>query len=332
MAQIVGNYPQIARVETGWYSLDRALSNGKESGWPMTTYEITGFGGIGKSTFASSVMGKISEHYSRDLVYAPIEPIDRDLLSDILDSVNFNQKAHIISEETDEMIVDKFCELLADDKVATGIFDSLTAISPIAEMESSSADMNMGRRARLAGVLSRKLVHLNRFRTSPVSTIIISHVAASMSTTPTNTGSSTTGGETKKNLSKVRIKLRKMPEPTMTEQEENAYVVEGMVEKFNFGKDKRKFYVVVLGGKGIHTGLTAMYDCKMLKLCTFGRSITMGGTKYGSMKSMLDAAHTGNYRVFEPFIEALKNPSAVGKAEANDEDDFEDINDEELPE
>lgn len=321
-ADIVGNYPPIARVETGLWSLDRALSNGKEVGWPMTTYEVTGFGGIGKSSVSSSIMGLISEHYKKDMVYVPIEPIDRGLLSDILDSVSFSPKCHIVSEETDELMVDKFCELLADDKVCTGIFDSLTAISPIAEMESSSADMNMGRRARLAGVLARKLVHLNRFRTSPVTTIIISHVAASMSTTPTNTGSSTTGGETKKNLSKVRMKLRKMPEPTMTEQEENAYVVEGLVEKFNFGKDKRKFYVVVLGGKGIHKGLTAMYDCKMTGLATFGRSVTLGGVKYGAMKTMIERAHEGDDKFFAPFIEALKNPSKVGKAKVDEEDEL----------
>jgi len=319
MANIVGDYPEIERVETGLWSLDRALSNGRQVGMPMTTYEFTGFGGIGKSTVASSLMGMLSAHYQKDLVYAPIEPIDRELLSDILDSVLFQYKAHIVSGKTDEEIIDEFCSMLGDDKVATGIFDSLTAISPIAEMDSSSADMNMGRRARLAGVLARKLVHLNRFRTSPVATVIITHVAASMSTTPTNTGSSTTGGETKKNLSKVRVKLRKMPEPTMTDQDENAYVVEGLVEKFNFGKDKRKFYVVVLGGKGVHIGLTAMYDCKVLGLCSFGRSITLGGVKYGSMKSMLEKAHAGEHEYFQPFIDALKSPTKVGKADTSDE-------------
>ena len=321
MAQIIGEYPDIARVRTGLYSVDRALSSSHEVGFPMTTYELTGFGGIGKSTWGSGILGLVSQFYKKDLVYAPIEPIDRQLLSDILDQANFTGKAHIVAGQTDEEIVDEFCSMLQDDNVATGIFDSLTAISPIAEVESSSADMNMGRRARLAGVLARKLVHLNRFRTSPVATIIISHVASSMSTTPTNTGSSTTGGETKKNLSKVRIKLRKTPEPTMTEQDENAYVVEGLVEKFNFGKDKRKFYTVILGGKGIHLGLSAMYDCKVLGLCTFGRSVTLGGTKYGAMRTMLEKAHAGDDKFFEPFIEALKNPTAVGKAKVEEDDE-----------
>lgn len=324
MANISGDYPQIERVVTGLHSLDIALSNRTSIGFPMTTYELTGFGGIGKSTFASSILGIVGAHYQKDMIYAPIEPIDRELLGDILDSVAFENTCHIISGQTDEDIVDNFCEMLADDKVSGGVFDSLTAISPIAEVESSSADMNMGRRARLAGVLARKLVHLNRFRQSPVATIIISHVATPMSMTPTNTGSSTTGGETKKNLSKVRIKLRKMPEPTMTELDDNAYVIEGMVEKFNFGKDKRKFYCVVLGGKGIHVGLTAVYDCKMLKMASFGKSVTLNGEKFGNIRTLIQKAHAGETEIFQPFIDALKDPSKVSKVkeEADDAGQF----------
>lgn len=321
MANIVGDYPSIERVVTGLYSLDRALSNKHEVGFPMTTYELTGFGGIGKSTFASSILGMVGAHYKKDLVYAPIEPIDRDLLSDILDSVQFSNQCHIVAGDTDEEIVDNFCSMLGDDKFSGGVFDSLTAISPIAEVESSSADMNMGRRARLSGVLARKLVHLNRFRQSPVATILISHVATAMSMTPTNTGSSTTGGETKKNLSKVRIKLRKMPEPTMTDLEDNAYVIEGNVEKFNFGKDKRKFYCVVVGGQGVHVGLTAVYDCKVLKLASFGKSVTLNGEKFGNIRSLVAKAHAGDNKVFEPFIEALKNPSKIAKVEETNEDE-----------
>ena len=54
-AQIIGEYPSIERIVTGLWSLDRALSNRHEIGFPLTTYELTGFGGIGKSTLLESL-------------------------------------------------------------------------------------------------------------------------------------------------------------------------------------------------------------------------------------------------------------------------------------
>lgn len=324
MANITGEYPQIERIDTGCWSLNKALGGG----WPMTTVELTGFAGVFKTTVATSILAMVAEHYGKKFLYAPIEPADRQQMSDILDSVGFTKEAHIITEPTDEEMVDKFCELLGQDEYASGLFDSLTAISPIMEMESSSADMNMGRRARLTGVLARKLVHLNRFRTSPVTSILISHVTQSMSPTPTNTGSSTSGGEVKKNLSKVRIKARKMTEATMSDLDENAFVMEGLVEKYNFGKDKMKFYVAILGGKGIHLGLTALYDCKMLGIASFGKSITLGGQKYGAMRTIVAKAHAGDDEFFLPFINALKNPSKIEKVKA-DEDDLAFVGDDE---
>ena len=319
MAIITGNYPEIERIDTGCWSLNRALGGG----WPMTTAEVYGFAGVFKSTFSLSVLACVAEHYKKKLLYSPIEPTDVKMVNHILDSVGFTQETHISMEKTDEELIDKFCEFLGKDEYCAGLFDSLTSISPIMEMESSSADMNMGRRARLAGVLARKLVHLNRFRTSPVTSILLSHITQSLSPTPTNTGSSTSGGEVKKNLSKIRIKARLMTEPTMRELEENAVVMEGLVEKYNFGRDKLKFYVCILGGKGIHKGMTAMYDCKMTRLCTFGSSITLDGKKYGRMREIVAKAHAGDDEFFQPFINALQNPSKISKP-SEDEELYED--------
>jgi len=339
MAHSEGEYAPVYRVETGLHTLDRALSgngsNGEVSlGWPMTIYEVFGMKGVGKSTFSTSIAGIVAEHFQKDIVYAPVEHVDRDLLENILDSVSFTGLVSILGGRdmvkkflphlgmkkdeivTDEILGDCLVEALRRDSYAFGIFDSLSAVSPIEEMQSSSADKNMGRRARLSGVWVRQVLQSSRFRENGLcpSLIFITHNSTSMSSTPTNTGTQTSGGEAKKNLSKARIKLRKLPEPTMTEQDENAYVIEGLVEQFNFGKDKRKFYCVVLGGKGIHRGLTAVYDCKMLGLASFGKSVTLGGEKYGAMRTLVAKAHEGDDQFFQPFIDALKNPSKVGKA------------------
>lgn len=354
MVKSEGEYSPVYRVPTGLWSLDRALSGNSRDGnvtlgWPMTIYEVFGMKGVGKSTFSTSIAGIVAEHFKKDIVYAPIEHVDRDLLENILDSVSFSGLVSILGgrdmarkflpllkmkkEETitDEIIGDCLVEALRRDDYVFGVFDSLSAVSPIEEMQSSSADKNMGRRARLSGVWVRQVLQSSRFRENGMcpSLIFITHNSTSMSTTPTNTGTQTSGGEAKKNLSKARIKLRKLPEPTMNDLDDNAFVVEGTVEQFNFGKDKRKFYVVILGGSGIHPGLTALYDCKMAGLATFGASITMGGQKYGRMSSIIERAHAGDNAFFQPFIDALQNPSSVNKSKEKDVDpDFF----EELPE
>lgn len=346
-----GEYPQVYRIETGLYSLDRAYSgvgrDGKVAlGWPMTIHEIFGMKGVGKSTISTSLAGIVAEHFKKDIIYAPIEHIDRDLLENTLESVGFDGLVSILGgkdmvkkflptlkmgkEEIvgDEIIGDCFVEALRRDEYVFGIFDSLSAVSPIEEAESSSADKNMGRRARLAGVWVRQILHASRSREEGLcpSVIFITHVTTPMGGgTPTNTGTVTSGGEAKKNLAKARTKLRKLPEPTMNDQDQNAFVVEGTVEQFNFGKDKRKFYLVVLGGKGIHRGLTAMYDCKMSGLCTFGASITLGGQKFGRMASIIAEAHSGNDKFFEPFIQALANPSSVSKGAVADDEWIEEL-------
>lgn len=363
MANIEGAYPTIERVELGLRTLDIALSGLKSNpnspneylphlGWPMTIYEVFGFQGIGKTTFSTSIAGMIAESYGKNIVYAPIEHVDRELMNSQLDSVGFKtgkvsilggwdmaKKFLDLKKEknevvTDEIVLDCMIQAMHDDSYVFGILDSLTAISPFEEAESSVADKNMGRRARLAGALVRGLLHAEKHRTVPNSTILLSHKATSMSSTPTNTGAPTTGGETKKNIAKVRIALRRMPEPTMYNLDENAYILEGYVEKMNFGKDKRKFYVAVLGGKGIHKGLTAMYECKAYKLCTFGASITLDGKKYGRMSSIIERAHAGEEEFFQPFVDAIRNPSKHEKVSAEEEDEefVPDINDGELPE
>lgn len=90
---------------------------------------------------------------------------------------------------------------------------------------------------------------------------------------------------------------------------------------------------MVVGGQGIHVGLSAVYDCKMLKIASFGKSVTMNGEKYGNIRSLVAKAHARDNEVFQPFIEALKNPSKVEKvAQESEEAEPSDVFLDELPE
>lgn len=360
MANIKGNYPPTERVQTGLWSLDRALSgmkNGKlDLGFPMTIVEIFGFQGIGKSVFASSLMSIIANHWGTRAVYAPFEHIDIDLLGSILDFYSCDREISLLGtwdtvktffpsykrskdeNLTDELMLDCFIEAARRKDFCVGIIDSLSTIYTIGEAGSSVADRNMGR-ARIVSAFSRALPQALRWREdSPFATILLSHKTSPMGGgAPTNTGAPTTGGEVKKNVSKVRINLRRLQEPSfeMDSQknlyENNAFILEGKAEKNNFGRDDKKFWVAMLGGKGAHVGLTAMYECKRLGIASFGKSVNLGGQKFDSVAKMTAHAHAGNNEIFEPFISALQNPSKVDKVSQEDPD-VESFFEDELPE
>lgn len=301
------------------------------------------------TTLANSLMAIIANKYQKNIVYAPFEHVDRELMSNILDSLECTQEVSMLGRKdmvkrffpslkvdkvTDEVILDCFIEAVRHDEYCVGVIDSLSTIVTIAEAESSVADRNMGR-ARVVSAFARAVLQAMRMREleSPFCALVLSHKTSPMGGgTPTNTGAPTTGGEVKKNVSKVRIGIRRIPEPAFAMDskkslyEEQAYILEGKVEKNNFGREGKIFYVAMLGGKGAHVGLTAMYECRQTGLATFGKTITLGSNKYGSIASALEKAHAGDDQFFEPFIQALKNPSSVGKAKA-DEDEIPEIYD-----
>lgn len=344
MATIEGQYPPVKRVVTGFWSLDRALSNDKELGWPMTITEIFGNQGLGKTTVATSIAGIVANKYKNNIVYAPIEHVDRDYMSSILDSMGFKHTVSMLGgwdmvkkflpeikkgkEDivTDELILDCIIEAMRRDDYSVAILDSLTAISPIEESNSSVADKNMGRRARLSNAMVRGVLQASRFRETPYNLMVIAHKVVEMGGgMKTTTGTDTTGGEGKKNIAKVRVSLRAVPEKTMTELDHNCFILEGKAEKMNFGKPGRKFFLAILGGKGIHHGMTALYDCKRIGIASTGKTIKLGQDSFGSMKTIISKAHDGDDKFFQPFIDALKNPSSIGKVEqeSNDGSDWE---------
>ena len=96
-----GEYSYVCRVETGLWSLDRAYSGKNRAGevtlgWPMTIHEIFGMKGVGKSTISTSLAGIVAEHFKKDIIYAPVEHIDRDLLENTLESVGFDGLVSIL--------------------------------------------------------------------------------------------------------------------------------------------------------------------------------------------------------------------------------------------
>ena len=315
--KITGDYPDIQRIVTGFHSLDTALSNKNSLGIPLTIYDISGYSGVGKSTMVLSLAGMIASTLQKNIAISPIEELDKSLMTSVLEMQGFDGEVHILLDENDEKTIDALLTDIALEETTVGILDSVGAISPIAELEADSiADMNMGRRAMLMAKLSRHILHIQRFRKSPLSFFMISHLHAVIG----GRGSITSGGVVKNYLSKVRIRLSRKEDF----EKDGSYILEGNVEKLSYGQGGRKFRIFCLAGRGLHAGLSAVVDCETLKLATRTNGVVkMNETSYGRITKLIEEAHAGNDKVFKPFITALKD--TVVDTVSNDEEIEEEI-------
>ena len=89
-----------------------------------------------------------------------------------------------------------------------------------------------------------------------------------------------------------------------------------------WGYKDRQFWLFVLAGKGIHKGLTAMYDGIQLGLVNRKRVISIGEQKFGYLKDVVEKAQAGNDEFFESFFEVLRNQKQDNE-EVDEEQDVE---------
>jgi hypothetical protein len=92
---------------------------------------------------------------------------------------------------------------------------------------------------------------------------------------------------------------------------DGSYVLEGKVVKNRWGYRDRIFYIFMLAGKGIHKGLTAMYDGIILGKVERKKSIKIGETNMGFLKNIIEKAQEGNEEYFQPFYDVLKGDEDV---------------------
>lgn len=301
--KIIGNPIPVLRIETGLYSFDRAFINAKgDIGLPVTSIELYGPTHCGKTTIATSLSGIIASVLKKDIVLADMEGIDPELLINILGNQKYSGKVYDARKETDEETLDFFIELLKREDIGCGIFDSVAAISPIAELEGEHGEANMGKRAKLMAQHSRKLVHILRGRHKLV--FYINHELTNISGMAYRY---TPGGDELKYLTRIRISVKRKEEFP-----DGSYTIQGTVKKNGYGLKDRVFYIFILSGIGVHKGMSAIYDCIQAKILTKNRNDRVyvwkeTGNKIFALSSYAKAAKEGNTELFIPFYEALKN-------------------------
>lgn len=325
MVTILGDSMPVQRIHTGLYSFDHAFTNREgDVGFPIGKgIEIYGATFCGKSTITYGLAGILGKAIEKDIALADFEGFDPKFLKTVLESSGFNGNIFCIQEEEDEEALDALLVTLKDKKYGVGILDSIGAISPVSEAEGDLGEANMGKRAFLMAQFTRKALKIMRSDDSKT-IFMINHAYPKIG----GRGLDTPGGEVKKYLASIRIAVkRKYVKGKYEEYPDGSYIIEGTVVKNRWGLKDRTFNLFVLSGKGIHSGLTAMYDAISLGLATKERTIKVGGTVYGTMKEMVQAAHEGKDDTFIPFKDVLKGTLQNGITEEVNELEEEDDQD-----
>ena len=308
---ILGDAPTIRRLETGLYSFDRAFENQKgEIGFPMGKgLEIYGPTNCGKSTIVYGLSGIIANYEEKNIALADLEGLDPDFLITVLENSGFDRDVQYIQKEDDEEVLDTLVHFLRDPKYGIGILDSIGAISPISEQEGAIGEANMGRRAKILAQFTRKCLKILRNPDAPT-IFMINHAYPRIG----GKGVDTPGGEVKKYLASMRVQVkRKYYKGKYEEFPDGSYIIEGLVVKNRWGYKDRNFWLFVLAGKGIHKGLTAMYDGIQLGLVDRKRVISIQGETFGYLKDVVTKAQEGDDEFFEPFFEVLRNQEQTDK-------------------
>jgi hypothetical protein len=264
------------------------------------------------TTFAVSMMGMVAAKTHKNITMLDWEGQSKETIDGILTAQNFYGRVNYmlnLGGESPEDTLERFIESITDSDWNVGLMDSLGAFTPSALLEGKIGDANMGVMAREIGQFTSKVVHFTRQASEPGAVFLTNHlhpkIGAMMS------GQDTSGGEKKKFLAHIRIDLKRVYIGNSAVDFGDSYLLKGHVDHNRFGFPKHDFYVFVLGGEGIHIGLTALWDCVMIGLVKLSAksikdsvSVEMDGRSFGKMRTILK--EKDNPEFFVPFINALR--------------------------
>jgi RecA/RadA recombinase len=309
-AKIIGTQSKPHRIVTELHSLDRAFTNNDgDIGVVIGIgYEIFGLNHTGKSTFAYSLASIIGKLTPGDIALADFEGYDSNFLSKVATTNGFSGKVYVISEPDDEDQLDGLIESLRKN-CCVGILDSIGAIAPMAETKGDIGEANMGRRAFLIAQFARKGLKLFRF-SKDKTILMINHWYPRLG----GYGFDTPGGEAKKYIASIRIKLqRKETFP------DKSYALLGTVVKNRWGFQDQTFNAFMLAGFGLHHGMTALWDCIMYKIIKRTKSgLSLNGENIGTLGHYAVSAKKGETEIFNQFYALLKEYNGKPETEVED--------------
>lgn len=303
------------RILTQCHSLDWALGDHLGNvGYPTKSVtEVYGAKGTGKTTLCVSLMGIIASRLHKNITMLDWEGQSKETIDGVLSAQSFYGTVNYLlnkSDESPEDTLERFVADIKDEEQNVALMDSLGAFTPSAMIEGKIGDANMGVMAREIGQFVSKVLYFVRQAEEPGAIFLTNHLHPKIGSMVT--GQDTSGGEKKKFLSHIRIDVKRTYIGNSAVSFGESYLLKGHVDHNRFGFDKRDFYVFILGGQGIHAGLTALWDCVMKKIATLsaksiglGTVVSMDGKSYGKIGTIIEHRNE-DLEFFVPFMNALR--------------------------
>jgi len=314
MVDFSGSHEEPEWVETGFYSLDRALRwDNTTIGYPTRSItQVYGHTSIGKSTFINSIACVLGRILDLPISCLDLEHQSSKTIQSIATNVGYEGEWKWV--EPKESQEDKFSDehLLnqlrkdAEDGYIT-ILDSVAMISPVAEDKGNVGDRNVGARAYPMAQYVRGIGRRLKWNEKPVVSFLANHKYEDIATGLPFKTTHAPGGAVKDNINFINIDAKLCYYNKKKMHFGDGWIFEGNVLKNRFGVSGETFWVYIVGGHGIHAGRTQMFDCVKLGLAEIKKGgeifIKDTGDSKGRVSKIISERDTYD---FEPFLNLLK--------------------------
>ena len=326
--QFIGDeFNSTERIVTQCYSLDWALGDSQgDVGVPTRSIvEVYGSKNTGKSTFCFSLLGMIASKLSKTVTILDWEGQSKKTIEGALETqIFFGTVNYLLNkgDETSEETLERFVSEMDNVEQNIGLMDSIGGFIPTAYSEGGIGDSNMGVFAREIGRFTSKLNRVILRSEEPGVAFLTNHLHPTIGSMVQ--GQATSGGETKKYLAHVRIDLKRAYIGNSPVDFGESYLLKGRIDSNRYGYSKREFYVFIVGGQGIHVGLTALWDCVISGKAELSAKsikdsvvVSMDGVSYGKFRTIFQERN--NKEFFTTFINALRESSDTVSDESEEE-------------
>lgn len=309
--KLVGDdFEDVERMDSGSFSLNKALGDRSGAlGMVPGIYEWFGTKSAGKTTTAIDLASLYARNHGSMLTLLDLEKQHKDTIMTTMNGIGFDGEFNYMTYkrgEAPEKLIDRFSAVMFKEDAGSAVVDSIGAYVSKADLEGKLSDANMGVVPREMGKFAGRMMYAIQTDAADRVIFFINHVHPSIGFMAH--GHTTGGGEKKKYLSHVRAYLAPAFLGKHTIRHATGQLIHGRVENNRFGFPNGNFWLYIEYGKGIHRGLTSLWECIALKVAevsaesiTEATTIRLNGTKLGKLGEITHHANDDDDQIRDLF-------------------------------